>query len=179
MPVVRLSGVAMQATQYAKRRIATAMFVKGKAFAAAAILLEQKKRELAPTDAAFESVFLHLLCQAIETSLKGLLLFRNYDRYRPMLAKPLGHNLEKIIREALSAYGLKPLNPTMATELDQLNSFYSHHLLRYGGISDVFIDPHTIPRNKVLRRLNACFHLAEREVAKVSKGTAPRPPSAP
>jgi hypothetical protein len=32
----------------------------------------------------------------------------------------------------------------------------------YGRINDVFVDPHTIPRDRVLRHLNACVHLAER-----------------
>jgi len=43
MTVVRLSGT-MQPTEHAKRLVAVAMFVKGKAFAAAAVLLNQQKR---------------------------------------------------------------------------------------------------------------------------------------
>ena len=162
MPIVS-ARVAMGPTAYAKRNLAGLMYRKGQGFAVAAMLFHERKTQLANSDAAFESVFLHLVCQAIEVTLKGLLLFRDYDRYQPML-KALGHNLDKVVQETLAAYCLNPMRPALEKELVQLNAFYSRHLLRYSSIRDHFNNPHAIERDMIVRRLRACLRLADREL---------------
>jgi hypothetical protein len=56
------------------------------------------------------------------------------------------------------------MRAALADELCTLSEFYYTHGLRYGTVSDMFIDPHTIPREKVFRRFAATIRLAEREL---------------
>ena len=133
------------------------MYNKGKAFIGAAILLS---RETASEHSDY--VVLHLLCQGIELVLKGLLLDRDYDRYFPRLPRSLGHDLKKIALETASAYGRKLPRGGVVTELEALSTLYKQHLLRYGGVSDMHVDPRTIRRDKVLRYVTAVLRLAER-----------------
>jgi hypothetical protein len=138
------------------------MYFKGKAFIGAAFLL--KKQQCSDTEHV-EYVVLYLLCQGIEVVLKGLLLFNNFDKYRLLLPrKVLGHNLYEIAKEVSSVYCLKPIRDELANELRTLTHSYSQNLLRYGGIGDIFIDPRTIPRDAILRRVAATIRLAEREM---------------
>ena len=115
-------------------------------------------------------VVLQLLCQGIEIVLKGLLLLKDYDRYESSL-KQLGHNLHKIALEAVSAYSTKPLHPDLDQELSALNNLYSKHLLRYGVLPDIFIDPRSIAREKVVRRIAAVIKLAERGLERKRRAT--------
>ena len=62
-------------TVHGKRMVAESMYVKGKVFLGAAVLLRQK--------GGYEFVVLHLLCQGIEVVLKGLLLAIDYDKFNP------------------------------------------------------------------------------------------------
>jgi hypothetical protein len=90
-------------------------------------------------------------------------LFKDYDRFKPRLRK-LGHNISKVAEETLAAYGLKPMRPSLAKELGQLEVLYSRHLLRYGNGYDILVSPLTIERDRVFHRMAACFHLADREL---------------
>jgi hypothetical protein len=125
------------------------MYHKGKGFIGAAILLSHHE--------GHEYVVLHLLCQGIENTLKGLLLLKNYDAYQPRLKRTLRHNLEAISAEATLAFNLNPIRPNVASQLHRLNSLYSRHLLRYGSFYDVLLDARTLPYDLVLRRLAAIF----------------------
>lgn len=82
---------------FGKCRVAASMFLKGKEFFGAILVSCQANSE------HNDYVMLHLLCQGIEVSLKGLLLFSDYDKYIVRLVKPLGHNLLKIAVEASAA----------------------------------------------------------------------------
>jgi hypothetical protein len=126
MTIVEARGRAFL-SRYGKRQVAVSMYVKGKAFIGAAILLRQQGNS-EQTD----HVVLDLLCRGIEVTLKGLLLLRNYDRFIVRLRKPLGHNLVKVAEEASTAYGFKPLRSDLDDELRTLSNLYSQHLLRYG-----------------------------------------------
>ncbi|MDQ3772934.1 MAG: hypothetical protein M3461_00320 [Pseudomonadota bacterium] len=156
--IIEASGHAFL-SRYGKRQVAASMYVKGKAFIGATILLRRQGNS-----EGTDHVLLHLLCQGIEVTLKGLLLLRDYDRFIVRLRKPLGHNLFKVAKEASTAYGLKPLRGDLDGELRTLNNLYSQHLLRYGSEYDILVDPRTIPRELVFRRLAAVIRLAEREL---------------
>lgn len=135
------------------------MFLKGKEFFGAAILVScQANSE------HNDYVVLHLLCQGIELSLKGLLLFSDYDKQIVRLVKHLGHNLFKIAVEASAAYGLNPMRADLAEELRTLSNLYSKHLLRYGSGYDILVDPRTTLRERAFRRLAATIRLADREL---------------
>ena len=150
--VIELGPVHLSPTLHAKKLIAQSMYQKGLHFIGASTLLEEK--------VGYRGVVLHLLCQGIEITLKGLLLFSNYDKYQPKLAKPIGHNLEKLVNVTLLEFGLKPLKKDTTTELRTLNSFYSKHLLRYGTTIDIIIDPNSIAYQHTLNRIAATIRLA-------------------
>jgi len=78
------------------------MYVKGKNFLGAAILLRQK--------GGYEYVVLHLMCQGVEVTLKALLLLKNYKRYEPKLKK-YGHRLMPLVADVLAEFELRPLRP--------------------------------------------------------------------
>jgi hypothetical protein len=80
MPVVSGSAL-LSLAPYAKLVDADSMYLKGKAFIGAAVLLQRHQRELQASSDDTEYVFLHLLCQGIELVLKGLLLRKDYDKY--------------------------------------------------------------------------------------------------
>lgn len=130
------------------------MYAKGKAFLGAAILLRQKGGD--------EFVVLHLLCQGIEITLKGLLLFIDYDKHKPKLRR-IGHKLLSASEAAAKAAGLSPLKRDIRVELEVLSSLYSQHLLRYGSGYDIFVNPDSIPSKRVLHRMVAVLRLAERK----------------
>ncbi len=147
-------------TRHGKRAVAASTYSKGQAFVASSILL----RKHAPRSETMEYVALHLLCQGIEGIVKGLLLFKNYDSYRDQLRKQLGHNLVRIAEEGIAAYGLNPLRGELRKELVKLNELYSKHLLRYGSSYDILVDPRTILRDRVTRRIGAVIRLSLREL---------------
>ena len=143
-----------QLTTHGKRLVAASMYAKGKAFLGAAILLRQK--------GGYEFVVLHLLCQGVEVTLKGLLLLIDHDKYKPRLRR-IGHNLLSASEATAKAAGLSPLKRDIRTELEVLSNLYSKHLLRYGSGYDILVDPSTIPSHRVLRRMGAVLRLAERK----------------
>jgi hypothetical protein len=63
-------GTATTLSRDGKQEIAAAMYVKGKNFLGAAMLLRQK--------GGYEYVVLHLMCQGIEITLKAFLLFKDH-----------------------------------------------------------------------------------------------------
>lgn len=134
--------------------VAESMYVKGKAFLGAAVLLRQK--------GGYEFVVLHLLCQGIEVVLKGLLLAIDYDKFKPKL-KNFGHDLLKLTDAATSAAGIPALRPRVRSEMESLNQLYSRHLLRYGSGYDILVDPKTIRNRLVLRHMIALLRLIERK----------------
>jgi hypothetical protein len=141
-----------------KQLVALSMYSKGKLFIGSATIARKKS-----TSEAADHVFLHLLCQGIEVMLKGLLLLANYDHYINRLRRPIGHNLNVAASEVTAAYGLKSLSAKLDNELSVLSALYSKHLLRYGNGYDVLVDPRTIPRQLVVRRIAAVVRLAERD----------------
>lgn len=145
-------------TKYAKRQAALSMYDKGRSFVAAAILVEDR--------AGNQWVVLHLICQGIEIVLKALLLFKDFDAYKPRLKREFGHTLLPLVQEVLSAYNLNPLRPQLAAELEKLAPLYARHLLRYGSFYDLLVHPQTVPCHGVIRRLGAGIRLANRELAK-------------
>ena len=150
---------SMKPTTYTKSQIAKSLYWKGKNFIKAAILLRQH--------CGNEFIVLHLLCQGIEIVLKALLLLKNYDAYYPRMGNKtkknnkFGHDLEDLSLEVLSQFGLKPLRPALATELQELNNLYSKHLLRYSSPYDVLVDPNTIQSDLVLMRILAAIRLTD------------------
>jgi hypothetical protein len=139
------------------------MYSKGKAFSGAAVLLRHHPLQNHPICEHVDYVVLHFLCQGIEIILKGLLLIRDFDKYDPRLTR-FGHNLLEIATEAATAYHLNPARNVLAEELSTLSKFYSKHQLRYGGLGDIFIDPRTIPRDAIFRRVAAIIRLAEKSL---------------
>lgn len=148
----------LKPTTHAKSQIAKNFYLKGKNFIIAAILLRQYRGN--------EYIVLHLLCQGIEIVLKALLLLKNFDAYNPRMKRNkkncgFGHDLESLSTEVLSQFGLKPLRPALATELNKLNILYSNHLLRYYSPYDVLVDPSTIQSDLVLMRIRAAIRLTD------------------
>jgi hypothetical protein len=157
MPEVRLRPGKGTLTNHGKRLISRSMYQKGKGFIGAAVLLSHHE--------GHEFVVLHLLAQGIEITLKGLLIFKDYDKYRPRLKGAFGHNLEAIASEACGAFRLNRARPPLANQLHRLSTLYAKHLLRYGSFYDVLIDPHTIPSDLILRRIAAVLRLADRQLS--------------
>lgn len=144
--------------------VARSWYIKGKSFVGAAILLRQK--------GGYEYVVLHLLCQGIEIVLKAILLATDYDKYKPRLKTVkrrkqkiagINHNLVKAWRAVAVALTLSPLRPPLRDELRALSELYSRHLLRYGSLYDILVDPATIGSDRIVRRLAALLRLAEKK----------------
>jgi len=152
-------------TPHAKAMVAKSMYMKGKGFLGAALLLRmQGERSGMPQPEAYHYVTLHNLCQGIELILKAVLLLRDYDRYKAQLRKPLSHDLIKATNQVIANLDLNPLRPRLARELDELNALYKDHILRYGSSYDIFVDPRSIEHDAVWRRMRAALRLAEREL---------------
>jgi len=149
----------MRLSIYGRGRVALSMYVKGKNFLAAAILLRQHGGPVAN-----EYVALHLICQGVEIVLKGLLLFRNYEKYKTMLRKPLGHNLKKLVKTATTEFRVRPLSAKHMQEIEQLSNLYSNHILRYGNGYDILVNSSTIPSELTLRKITAIIRLSERHI---------------
>jgi len=152
--VVSLSAGPGEWTPHGKRLIAQSMYMKGKAFIGAALLLRRRD--------GYEYVVLHLLCQGIEVLGKGYLLLVNYDAHKPKLRK-YGHNLVKLVAAVETAMHEPILKAVVRTELEVLSSLYSQHLLRYGSGYDVLVNPNTIPSGRVLSRVAALLRVVERK----------------
>jgi hypothetical protein len=154
--VVRSARGVGGLTRYGKLRIAQTMYREGQEFVGAALLLRRK--------GGSEAVVLHLVCQGIEVAMKGLLLAADYDRFRPLLRKPLGHDLERIVDELELLFPRRrKLSPTVRSELKDLNEVYKTHRLRYASGYRLVIDPRTIPHLRVLRTFSRWVRAMNRE----------------
>lgn len=160
MAIQSAAGTATP-TPYAERLMGMLQFRKGAHFIGAALLLRQHGGE--------EYVVLHNLCQGLELIIKGLLLVKDFDSYRPKLGgrgakgQSYGHDLMRLATDALAEFKLNPLRPPLIQELTELNRWFSNHALRYGLLETVFIDASAIQSGLVLRRLGAVLRLVERE----------------
>lgn len=132
------------------------MYTRGRTFIGAAMLVRQKT--------GYEYVVLHLLCQGIELILKALLLYRDYDKYRPILKSRFRHNLVRAAECVNLEFGRKPLKPKLLLELKELNDLYNRNLLRYGNAFDLFFDPAKIASDLVLRKVFHTVKLIDRFV---------------
>lgn len=133
------------------------MYFRGASFLGAAVLLRRR--------GGYEFVALHLLCQGVEIVLKSALLMIDYDANIGRLASKFRHNLETLAIEAQSVAGLKTLRAPLLSELRNLNSLYSSHLLRYATANDFLIDASSVPYQLVLRRMCAVMRLVDRAIA--------------
>ena len=168
MSAVKIREVRSFLTPAGKQGVAASMYAKGTSFIGAAILVQGQS-----ASEHSDYVVLHLLCQGLEVLLKGLLLHKDYDRYRPRLgARDLGHNIFDIAEETLKEYGLNPMTADLQTELRELDKLYRDHWLRYGSTLDILVDPRTIARDRVLRRLSAAVRLTQRR-SRTEAGNAP------
>jgi len=158
---MKASGGAL--TIHGKRMVAESMYAKGRSFIGAALLLRQR--------GGYEYVVLHLLCQGIEITLKGLLLIKDYDKYKGKLKSAFGHNIKKLVAVAISEFGVRPMRPALEAELEMLTSLYSRNRLRYGTFYDVLVNPETIQSCLTLRKIAAVIRLADRHVLAKSKAT--------
>lgn len=154
MATVQIKGTA-RLTTHGKRELAKFMYLRGKSFLGAALFLRNA--------GGYEYVVLHLLCQGVEVVVKALLLFHDYDTYKPQLKK-FGHDLPKLVDEALRLFNLRPLEANLEDQLKKLNDLYTQHLLRYASSVDILIDASTIPSDLVLRKSAAVIRLCERHI---------------
>lgn len=127
---MKASGVG-RLTIHGKRMVAESMYAKGGSFIGAALLLRQRQ--------GYEYMVLQL-CQGIEITLKGLLLVKDYDKYKGKL-KVFGHNIENLVEAARKEFSVHSMRPTLEAELKKLSSLYSSQRLRYGTFYDVLVNP--------------------------------------
>ena len=162
MAEVSLRSKGGSLTVHGKRKVAEAMYWKGRSFVLAAVLLGKHT--------GHEYVVLHLMSQGIETILKGALLLCDYDKYRPLLKGRYGHNIEALAVEATRSFGLKPITAQLAAQLRTLCSLYTQNILRYGSFYDVLVDARTIESHLVTKRAIAVIRLADRHLAPIVTG---------
>jgi hypothetical protein len=147
----------MRLSNYGRKQVSLSMYVKGKNFLGASVMLREAKGN--------EYVVLHLMCQGIEIVLKAFLLFKDYEKYRGLLKKPLGHDLKRSIATVISEFHLKPLSEAHMKEIELLNSLYANHMLRYGSGYDILVNPSTIPSDLIFRKMIVVIRLAERHIS--------------
>ncbi|HPE01980.1 MAG TPA: hypothetical protein P5024_09340 [Burkholderiaceae bacterium] len=157
----------MTLTTYGKNMRALSMYGKGRAFLLAAALLNGSMEKRGHRSEATEYVVLHLLCQGIETALKGLLLLHDFDHWNGRQKKTLGHRLLRVSEEALAAFRQRPLRGKVRVELAHLDALYRLHRLRYASVQDEVVAPTTIATERTWLRVRAMLRLAEREMKKV------------
>lgn len=143
-------------TLYAKSEISKWMLYRGHSFLKSAILLKQS--------GGSHDVELYNVCQGTEVVLKGLLLLKVYDKYKPLLPKRkiFGHNLVKLANAAIFEYGVKELSTDETNELELLNIYYNNHFLRYAGAHDIFFPATSVEYGLTIRKLMACIKIASR-----------------
>jgi len=146
----------LQMTQYSKNEIAKWMLYRGQSFLKSAILLKQS--------GGSHDVELYNICQGIEVVLKSFLLFKDYDKYKPLLPNRarFGHNLVKLTDAAIFEYGIKSLSSDETTELELLNEYYINHYLRYSGAHDLLFPSTNVKYGRIVRKLMAYIKLAIR-----------------
>jgi hypothetical protein len=157
---VPAGSIAMPLTEYGRFAISIAQFSKGCAFLGAAHLLQEKA-----TQEAQHYVCLHLICQGAELIFKGILLLKDFKKYRPRERK-FGHKVAEIAKVVHSEYGLNPLRPDIVDELTKLEERFSSHSLRYAGVGDICINLYSLEHKKFLRYLVAIIRLTNRHIRK-------------
>ena len=147
-----------QITQYGKNEISKWMLHRGHSFLKSAILLKRA--------GGSHEVELYNICQGAEVVLKSFLLFKDYDKYKPILPKQkkFGHNLVNLANTAISEYGMKALSSHEADELELLNRYYTNHYLRYAGVHDILFSATNVEYGSTVRKLIACIKLATRNI---------------
>lgn len=143
---------AMKQTSFAQDQVAKLLYLKGRDFLRASVLLQE--------NGGNRYVVLHLFCQGYEIILKSFLLFKDYEQYKPLLKSRFGHKLVKLTEEVVNQFSLNPLRDNLKNELQELDFLYSKHLLRYDSAFDILINPSTIEDNLVISRLLAAIRLA-------------------
>lgn len=78
---------------------------------------------------------MHLFCQGTEITLKALLLFADFHKYKPRLQNEYGHKLEKLATEVSEVFCLHQLRPKLREELRSLGFYFAKHLLRYATLA--------------------------------------------
>lgn len=81
-------------------------------------------------------VYLHLLGQAYENIGKALILNKDYQVYRPILRKCIGHDLEILTKAICDAGESTFLSKEALNDIKTLNKYYKKHHLRYGNEND-------------------------------------------
>jgi len=142
-PIIADMTATVKLARHGKTLVAYNMFQKGKEFYLAAETLKVKQDRT--------SVYLHLLCQSFEIITKSLLLFKDYEKYNPLLQKKIGHNLIKAYDRYKNDLSVDIHTKDRYKELATLNSFYENHLLRYGTTRDLLIDTGKIQSDKVFK----------------------------
>ena len=151
MTLIKSIKGTMRLTTAGKEMISKSMYMRGRQFLLAALLLNERVGK--------NYVYLHIICQGIEISLKSALLFKDYDKYKPQL-KPLNHDLKKVLEAYLLEYEIKRIDKRIYNEISELNIFYEKHRLRYASSVDILIDPKSIKSNwtmKFITRLIKSF----------------------
>ena len=142
-------------SNHGKRLVAQAMYWRGCEFLQASVLLQNHS--------GYSFVCTHLMCQGLEIVLKSLLLFRDYDKYRPILHK-LRHNFVHLADEVSSIYALKPMSKDLRNEIVTLNNLYKTHFLRYGDARDLTFDPNSIQDTHLTKKVVAWMRLGRRQL---------------
>jgi hypothetical protein len=150
--LVKPSRSTLRISTYGKGLRVANLYVKGKSFLGAAVLLERNKGN--------QSVVLHLVCQGLECILKAILLSLDYEMYRPLLKSKFGHKL-LLIAETVTSETNTHLRSTTRAELTTLDNLYRQHLLRYDSNLDLLIDPTSVSYGLVVRRTVAAIRLID------------------
>ncbi len=148
-------------SDYGRFCIAMTQYNKGRAFIGAAYLLKSHVDQ-----EAYQSVYLHLLCQGSELIFKGIMLLKDFKKYRSREKKIYGHNIVALIEDAHIECRLKPLRADIKAELDYLANRFSANALRYSGYQDIFINPFTIKHENFSKYLTCVIRLANRHIRK-------------
>lgn len=130
-------------------RITVPMFEKGRSFIMAGGLVK-----------AYEGhrfVYLHLICEGLECIGKSLLLAHDYEKYKPMLINPFGHDLELLVAEVDRNADSILLSPQSIAELKLLNIFYKKHILRYGDDADFRTESAQLVADRLHSKLVGCL----------------------
>jgi len=100
-----------------------------------------------------------LIGQAIELYLKAFLFHQGYGE-KKLKNKPFGHNLTRLLEEAI-ANGLNTriyISPALRSDLDSLNKVYSSKALQYFSIVFLIATP-TLPKlARLLRFVSGLDH---------------------
>lgn len=141
-------------TDHGKRAIALSMIARGQDFQNAADALRGRSGS--------GYVWRYLVCQAVELIVKGCLQLRDFDTYSTRKLRSFHHRLLILADHCSDVYGVPRPRGEFREELRYITSFYERHELRYASGLDIFVDPNTIPCDRLSRRLRALVRLVLR-----------------